>query len=70
MDVADIQHAIEALSSEQQAALLDWLTERDRLQWDAKIERDFSPGGAGMDLLDRIKAQVRSGDSAPMRKHR
>lgn len=35
MDLADIQRAIEALPSEQQTALLDWLSERDRLQWDA-----------------------------------
>jgi hypothetical protein len=70
MDVADIQHAIEGLSSEQQTALLDWLSERDRLQWDAQIERDFSPGGAGMDLLDRIKAQVKRGESTPMPERR
>lgn len=70
MDVADIQHAIEALSSEQQSALLDWLSERDRIHWDAEIERDFSPGGAGMDLLDRVKLQVKREESAPMPKHR
>ncbi|MGA2145721.1 MAG: hypothetical protein ABSH49_12255 [Bryobacteraceae bacterium] len=70
MDVADIQHAIEGLPSEQQTALLDWLSERDRLQWDAQIERDFSPGGAGMDLLDRVKTKVQRGESTPMAGHR
>ena len=66
MDLVEIRHAIETLSPEQQLALLDWLAERDRSQWDGQIERDFSPGGTGMDLLDRVKAQVRRGESEPM----
>jgi hypothetical protein len=73
MDLAEIQRAIETLSTEQQAALLDWLAERDRSQWDAQVERDFSPGGAGMDLLNGVKAKIRRGESAPMaegRQHR
>ena len=61
-----IQHAIEALSTEQQTALLDWLAERDRREWDAQIERDFSPGGSGTDLLDRVSSQLRDGASARM----
>jgi hypothetical protein len=65
MDLAEIQDAIDTLPTEQQTVLLDWLAERDRRQWDAQIERDFSPGGAGMDHLDRVKARVRSGESAP-----
>jgi len=68
MGLPDIQRAIEMLSSDQQAALLDWLAERDRRQWDAQLERDFSPGGAGMELLDRVKAQIRQGESLPMGK--
>jgi hypothetical protein len=68
MGLPEIQHAIETLSTEQQTALLDWLAERDRHQWDAELERDFSPGGAGMDFLDRVKAQVRQGESVPMGK--
>ena len=66
MDLADIQRVIEALPTEQQAALLDWLAERDRLQWDREIEGDFSPGGLGMGLLEHVRAQVHSGESTPM----
>jgi hypothetical protein len=68
MGLPEIQKAIERLSSEQQTALLDWLAERDRSQWDSQVERDFSPGGAGMELLDRAKAQIRRGESVPMGK--
>lgn len=70
MDISEIQHVIETLSTEQQMALLDWLAARDRREWDAQIERDFSPGGAGMDLLGRVRAQVRRGESAPVSKAR
>ncbi|MGA9626800.1 MAG: hypothetical protein WBQ65_20160 [Bryobacteraceae bacterium] len=63
MDLREIQHAIETLSSEQQIALFGWLAERVRLQWDSQIERDFSPDGAGMELLNRVKAQIRRGES-------
>jgi curved DNA-binding protein CbpA len=66
MDLREIQHAIETLSNEQQIALLDWLTERDRRQWDSQIERDFSPDGAGMELLNQVKAQIRRGESVRM----
>ena len=66
MDLSEIQHAIETLSSEQQIALLGWLAERDRRQWDSQIERDFSPDGAGMELLNQVKAQIRRGESERM----
>ena len=61
MDLAEIQHAIEELPKEQQAALVAWLAERDQADWDAEIERDFAPGGAGIALLDDMKADVRAG---------
>jgi hypothetical protein len=66
MDLAEIRHAIEALPAEQQASLAAWLSDRDRVQWDAEIEQDFSPGGAGMQLLETVRAQVRLGHSKPM----
>ena len=66
MNLTEIQHAIEALPSEQQASLAVWLSERDRLQWDLELDQDFSPGGAGMALLDRVRAQVGRGESKPM----
>ena len=66
MNLTEIQHAIEALPAEQQSSLAVWLSERDRLKWDLELEQDFSPGGAGMALLDRVRAQVGRGASKPM----
>jgi len=66
MDLADIQHAIESLSPEQQGALLTWLAERDRTHWDAELDQDFSEGGPGFRLLEQVKGRIRRGESLPM----
>ncbi len=66
MDLAQIQHAIAELPEEEQTALAAWIVERDRDRWDNEIERDFSPGGAGMALLERVKKQVGEGLSRPL----
>lgn len=65
MDLAEIQHAIEALPKEQQAALALWLADREQAEWDAEIERDFSPGGRGMALLDEMKRNARADKFRP-----
>jgi hypothetical protein len=70
MNLTEIQHAIEELPAEQQTSLAVWLSERVRLQWDLELEQDFLPGGAGMALLDRVRAQVGRGESKPMTKGR
>ena len=70
MDLAEIQHAIEELPKEQQAALAAWLTERDQAEWDAEIERDFAPAGAGAALLEEMKADVRAGRFRPFEEGR
>jgi len=70
MDLAEIQHAIEALPKDQQAALVAWLFERDRAEWDAEIERDFSPGGAGVALLEEMKADACAGKFLPFEQGR
>jgi hypothetical protein len=55
MDLAEIQHAIEELPKDQQAALEAWIAERHQAEWEAEIERDFSPGGA---LIEEMKADI------------
>jgi hypothetical protein len=66
LGLTQIQHAIVELPAEDQTALAAWIAERDRTRWDEEIERDFSPGGAGMELLERVKQQVRDGLSQPL----
>jgi hypothetical protein len=66
MDLAQIQHVIEKLPAEDQTALAGWIVDRDRARWDEEIEQDFSPGGAKMGLLDKVKQRVRQGLSRPL----
>ena len=61
MDLAEIQHAIEEMPKEQQAALAAWLIERDQAEWDAETERDFAPDGASCAIIDEMKADGRAG---------
>jgi hypothetical protein len=65
MDLAEIQHAIEELPKDQQATLAAWLAERDQAEWEAEIECDFSPGGAGHGLIEEMKAEARAGRFRP-----
>jgi hypothetical protein len=66
MDLAEIQHAIEGLPEDQQTALAAWVAEREWTVWGAQIAHDFSTGGAGMDWLEDVKAQVSTGKSRPL----
>jgi hypothetical protein len=43
---------------------------RDEAEWDAEIERDFSPGGAGIELLEEMKADERAGKFRPLEEGR
>jgi hypothetical protein len=70
MDLADIQHAIEELHKEEQAALAAWLAERDQAEWDTEIERDFAAGGRGFALLQKMKADVRAAKFRPFEEGR
>ena len=66
MDLPQIQLAIEGLPPADQDALAAWIADRDRARWDEEIEQDFSPGGPGLELLDRVKKQIRGGLSRPL----
>ena len=65
MSLLEIQRAIEALPEEEQAQLATWVAERDSAAWDAEIAKDFSAGGAGNELLETVREQVRAGKSKP-----
>jgi hypothetical protein len=61
MDLQEIQHAIEGLPKDQQAALAAWIVERDQTEWKAEIERDFSLSGRGGALIKEMNADARAG---------
>ena len=70
MTLQAIKEAMEHLPKQEQNALLRWLEEREEAAWDAQIEKDFSPGGRGMPLLEKVKADIRAGQFKPMEEGR
>ena len=65
MTLPEIQSAIELLSKDEQERLAAWVVARDGAIWDAEIDRDFGPGGAGAELLEKVRREVRAGESRP-----
>ncbi len=43
-NVADIERAIEQLSSDEMKAFRAWFAERDAIEWDRQFESDVSSG--------------------------
>ena len=67
MTVEDIKAAIEQLPEPERLELADWFDAMKNRAWNAEMERDFSPGGRGMRLLEEVEADVREGRSSPCR---
>jgi len=61
-----IKSAIEELPEEEKRALVDWLLSLDREKWDEEISEDFSAGGRGMKMLDKVDAAIDRGEFKPL----
>ncbi len=70
MDVSEIQAAIQKLPNDKQAELAAWFADQEQAEWDAEIERDFSPGGPGIELIETFKQAARSGGFRPFEQSR
>jgi hypothetical protein len=46
--------------------LAAYITRRDKLAWDREIEVDFSPGGKHEKALEKIDAEIDSGNFTPL----
>jgi hypothetical protein len=53
------------LSPKELTKLAAYIACRDRLAWDQEIEEDFSPGGKHEKALERIDAEIESGNVTP-----
>jgi len=58
MTVEAIIAAIEQLSEPERRKLADWFNEIEEQAWDAEMERDFSPGGRGHHLVEKINREI------------
>jgi hypothetical protein len=66
MTVEAIKSAIEELSEPERHKLLASLDEFEAQGWDEQMEKDFSPGGRGHHLVDKINAQIDAGLATPL----
>jgi hypothetical protein len=65
MTVETIKAAIEQLPEPERRKLAEWFTELEEQAWDAEMERDFSPGGRGHHLVEKINEQIDQAKFAP-----
>jgi hypothetical protein len=66
MSLAEIKKAIDELSPNELTKLAAYITRRDKLAWDREIEVDFSPGGKHEKALEKIDAEIDSGNFTPL----
>jgi hypothetical protein len=58
VSLAEIEKAVDALSSEELAKLATYISRHDKLVWDEELERDFSPGGKHAGAIEKIDAEI------------
>ena len=67
MTVEAIKQAISTLPAEQRHSLASWLNQIDYDDWDRQMVQDFSPGGRGMVLVERVKREIAQGKAVPFK---
>jgi hypothetical protein len=66
MSLAEIEKAVDELSPKELTKLAAYITRRNKLAWDQEIEEDFSPGGKHEKTLEKIDAEIDSGNFTPL----
>jgi hypothetical protein len=66
MNVEAIKAVIEQLPKPDRRRLADWLDDSEERAWDTEIERDFSAGGGGTQLLHQVEQEIAEGKARPI----
>ena len=66
MTVEAIKAAIEQLTEPERRELADWFEQLEEQAWDAEMELDFSHGGRGHQLVERINQEIDEGKFTPL----
>ena len=66
MSVEAIKAAIEQLPEPDRRKLADWLDDLEERSRDAQIDRDFSAGGRGTQLLHQVEREIAKGKAQPI----
>jgi hypothetical protein len=70
MTVEAIKKAISSLPLKERQSLASWLNELDHDAWDRQMVRDFSSGGRGTRLVEKVKREIAEGKTMPLDKGR
>ena len=66
MTVETLKEAIVGLPEEERYSLAAWINGLDYDDWDREMAEDFSPGGRGAHLVEKVKRQITEGKARPM----
>ena len=66
MTVEALKVAIAELPEGERHSLAAWLNELEFDAWDQQMARDFSPGGRGADVAERVKRDIAAGKAQPL----
>ena len=66
MTIEAIKEAIARLPEYERHALAAWLNELDYDDWDKQMVVDFSPGGRGTALAERVRREIAEGNAIPL----
>jgi hypothetical protein len=66
MTVEAIKAAIAELTEPERRKLADWFDELEEEAWDAEMERDFSPGGRGQGVVERVNQEIDRREFSPL----
>lgn len=61
MTLEAIKEAVAGLPEEERHSLALWLNELEYDAWDKQMVKDFSPGGRGMALVEKVKREIAEG---------
>ncbi len=65
-----IKDAIARLPQNERHALAAWLNELDYDEWDRQMLEDFSPGGRGTALVEKVRREIADGKAVPFEEGR
>jgi hypothetical protein len=66
VSLTEIEEAVRRLNREELAKLAAYIAKQDKLSWDEQLEEDFSPGGKHASALEKIDAEIDTGNFRPL----
>jgi len=58
--------AVAELPVDEEDALATWLNGQKADEWDRQMQKDFSPGGRAVRVVEKVKTEISAGKFKPM----